>query len=58
MSKYVGAGKKLLSFLVPKPKVNTTKLGTAKSKLAIAKQKAKMSGAKLDQTIFEMKGYK
>ena len=54
MSRYVGAGKKLLSFLVPKPKVNTTKLGTAKSKLAIAQQKLKASGAKLEQTKFEM----
>tara|TARA_R110000787_G_scaffold271910_1_gene379166 strand:+ start:324 stop:530 length:207 start_codon:yes stop_codon:yes gene_type:complete len=41
-----------------KPNVPKTKLDKAKSKLAIAKQKAKMSGAKLDQTIFEMKGYK
>ena len=55
MSRYVGAGKKLLSFLVPKPKVNTTKLGTAKSKLAIAQQKLKASGAKLKQTQFEIK---
>ena len=55
MSKYVGAGKKLLSFLVPKPKVNTTKLGKAKSKLAIAQQKLKASGAKLKQTQFEIK---
>ena len=54
MSKYVGAGKKLLSFLVPKPKVNTTSLGKAKSKLAIAVQKTKASAAKLKQTQFEM----
>jgi len=37
-----------------KPKVNTTTLGTAKSKLAIAQQKLKASGAKLEQTKFEM----
>ena len=36
-----------------KPKVNTTTLGTAKSKLAIAKQRLKASGAKLKQTQFE-----
>ena len=38
-----------------KPKVNTTKLGKAKSKLAIAQQKVKASGAKLKQTQFEIK---
>jgi len=38
-----------------KPKVNTTKLGKAKSKLAIAQQKLKASGAKLKQTQFEIK---
>ena len=37
-----------------KPKVNTTKLGTAKSQLAIAQQKVKASGAKLKQTQFEI----
>ena len=37
-----------------KPTVNTTKLGTAKSKLAIAVQKTKASAAKLKQTQFEM----
>ena len=37
-----------------KPKVNTTTLGTAKSKLAIAQQKLKASGAKLKQTEFEI----
>ena len=36
-----------------KPKVNTTTLGTAKSKLAIAQQKLKASGARLKQTQFE-----
>jgi len=37
-----------------KPKVNTTTLGTAKSKLAKAIQKEKASSAKLGQTKFEM----
>jgi len=37
-----------------KPKVNTTTLGKAKSKLAIAQQKLKASGAKLKQTQFEV----
>jgi len=39
-----------------KPNVPKTKLEKAKSKLAIAKQKTKGSKAKLDQTIFEIKG--
>ena len=55
MSKYVGAGKKLLSYLVPKPKVNTTKLGKATSELNKAIQKNKASRAKLGQTVFEIK---
>ena len=37
------------------PKVNKTKLDKAKSKLAIATQKTKASGAKLKQTLFESK---
>ena len=41
-----------------KPKVNTTKLGKAKSKLAIAQQKVKGSAAKLKQTLFESKNPK
>jgi len=41
-----------------KPKVNTTKLGKAKSKLAIAIQKAKGSKAKLKQTEFEIQNPK
>ena len=41
-----------------KPKVNTTKLGKAKSKLAIAIQKGKGSAAKLKQTLFESKNPK
>ena len=38
-----------------KPKVNTTDLGKAKSKLNKAIQKTKASGAKLKQTQFELK---
>ena len=41
-----------------KPKVNTTKLDKAKSKLAIAIQKEKGSAAKLKQTQFEIKNPK
>ena len=41
-----------------KPKVNTTKLGKAKSKLAIQIQKTKASAAKLKQTEFEIKNPK
>ena len=37
-----------------KPKVNTTDLGKAKSKLALVQQKTKASGAKLKQTQFEI----
>ena len=39
-----------------KPNVPKTKLEKSKSKLAIMKQKVKGSKAKLDQTIFEIKG--
>ena len=39
-----------------KPNVPKTRVEKAKSKLAIAKQKTKASKAKLDQTIFEIKG--
>ena len=41
-----------------KPKVNTTNLDKAKSKLAIAIQKGKGSAAKLKQTQFEIKNPK
>jgi len=54
MSKYFKAGKKVFEFLTPKAKVNTTSLGKAESKLAIAIQKGKGSAAKLKQTQFEM----
>ena len=53
MSKYFKAGKKVFEFLTPKAKVNTTSLGKAESKLAIAIQKGKGSAAKLKQTQFE-----
>ena len=46
--------KKLLEFLVPKPKVNKTKLDEAKSKLAKTIQKGKATSAKLKQTQFEI----
>ena len=51
-------GKKKVSKTISsvKPNVPKTKLEKAKSKLAIAKQKTKASKAKLDQTIFEIKG--
>jgi len=66
--RYVGFGKKLFDLAKGEsksnvattivgvaPKVNKTKLDEAKSKLAIATQKAKASGAKLKQTLFESK---
>ena len=46
---------KAFEFLVPKPKVNKTKLDEAKSKLAKTIQKGKATSAKLDQTRFEIK---
>ena len=46
---------KAFEFLVPKPKVNKTKLDTAKSELAKSSQKLKGSTAKLKQTQFEIK---
>ena len=46
---------KVFEFLKPKPKVNKTKLDTAKSNLAIAIQKGKAANAKLKQTQFEIK---
>ena len=46
---------KVFEFLVPKPKVNKTKLDEAKSNLAKAIQKGKATSAKLDQTRFEIK---
>ena len=53
---FVKPGKKIFDTISSvAPKVNKTKLDKAKSKLAIATQKAKASGAKLDQTTFEIK---
>ena len=53
----LGKGKKVSKTINSvKPNVPKTKLDKTKSKLAIAKQKAKASKAKLDQTIFEIKG--
>ena len=53
----LGKGKKVSKTINSvKPNVPKTKLDKAKSKLAIAKQKTKASKAKLDQTIFEIKG--
>ena len=54
MSRFVGAGKKVMSFLVPKPKVNKTKLDKLKSEFAIARQERKGAEAKLKQTQFEI----
>jgi len=51
-------GKKAFEILKPKPKINKTKLDTAKSNLAIAIQKNKASEAKLKQTQFEIKNPK
>jgi len=50
-----GGSKVLKTINKVDPKVNKTKLDKAKSKLAVATQKAKASGAKLDQTTFEIK---
>jgi len=55
MSRFVGAGKKLMSFLVPKPNVPKTELGKKTRDLKIAIQKSKAGKAKLDQTVFEIK---
>ena len=53
---FVKAGKKTFDTIKSvKPNVPTTKLEKAKSKLAIAKQKTKASGARLKQTIFDIK---
>ena len=53
---FVKPGKKIFDTITSVgPKVNKTKLDKAKSKLAIATQKTKASGAKLKQTLFESK---
>ena len=58
MSKFVGAGKKVMSFLVPKPNVPKTKIQKAIRDLKISTQKSKAGTAKLNQTIFELKNNK
>ena len=58
MSRYVGAGKKLMSFLVPKPNVPKTEIGKKIRDLKISTQKSKAGTAKLNQTIFELKNNK
>ena len=53
---FVKPGKQIFKTITSvKPKVNKTKLDTAKSKLAIATQKRKGAEAKLAQTLFEAK---
>ena len=48
-------GAKVFEYLVPKPKINKTKLDQAKTDLAVGKQKLQGSTAKLKQTQFEIK---
>ena len=55
MSRFVGAGKKLMSILTPKVNVPKTELQKKTRDLKIAIQKSKAGKAKLDQTVFEMK---
>ena len=50
-----GASKVSPTIKSVKPSVPKTKLEKAKSKLAIAKQKTKASGARLKQTLFDIK---
>ena len=54
MSRFVGAGKKLMSFLTPKANVPKTELQKKTRDLKIAIQKSKAGKAKLDQTVFEI----
>jgi len=54
-NKFVGAGKKLMSFITPKANVPKTELQKKTRDLKIALQKNKAGKAKLDQTVFEMK---
>ena len=52
----LGRGKKVSKTITSvKPNVPKTKIEKAKSKLDIAKQKTKASGARLKQTIFDIK---
>ena len=55
MSRFVGAGKKLMSFLVPRPNVPKTEIQKKIRDLKISTQKNKASRAKLNQSIFEFK---
>ena len=53
---FVKPGKQIFKTITSvKPSVPKTKLEKAKSKLAIAKQKTKASGARLKQTLFDIK---
>jgi len=53
---FVKPGKKVFDTITSVgPKVNKTKLDTAKSNVALSTQKLKASTAKLDQTRFEIK---
>jgi hypothetical protein len=58
MSRFVGAGKKLMSFLVPRPNVPKTEIQKKIRDLKISTQKSKAGTAKLNQTIFELKNNK
>tara|TARA_R100001163_G_scaffold51932_1_gene39308 strand:+ start:301 stop:603 length:303 start_codon:yes stop_codon:yes gene_type:complete len=49
------AGKKGFSYVKPKPNVPDTKIQKKIRDLKIGNQKLKASGAKLDQSIFELK---
>ena len=52
----LGRGKNVSKTITSvKPSVPKTRIEKAKSKLAIAKQKTKASGARLKQTIFDIK---
>ena len=55
MSKYVGAGKKLLQLVTPKANVPVTKIQKGTRDLKLATQKLKADTAKLKQTAFEIK---
>ena len=58
MSRFVGAGKKLMSFITPKVNVPKTELQKKTRDLKIAIQKSKAGKAKLDQTVFEIQNPK
>jgi hypothetical protein len=58
MSRFVGAGKKLMAINAIKPNVPKTELQKKLRDLKISTQKSKAGKAKLDQTIFELKNNK